>query len=354
MIKVFVSGCYDILHGGHIEFFLQAKALGDYLIVSIASDNVLYLHKKRKSSIPLQHKINLLKSLRMVDEVVIGDNTEIGLDFQDEFKRIKPDILVVTNDDKYEDKKSILCDRIDAKYVKLPKTLDYSKVSTTDIVNWIKAPIEVPLRIDFGGGWLDVPKFARSDSFVVNCTISPLVSINKWPYEISSGLGGSAAYSILSGNDAVDSELKAGVGWQDPAVINETGLCVWRSGPKPILEYKTNPDFLNGKMALLWTGKPHICKDLVDIPRNYDLVQKAGSIAKSGAINRSLIQIANSVNVSYEMQLDEGMHSLPDFGENAKKYCGGGYGGYAVYLWIFDPRPVFDKLMPIEPYIKYR
>ncbi|MFA6320075.1 MAG: adenylyltransferase/cytidyltransferase family protein [archaeon] len=34
MIKVFVSGCFDIIHGGHVEFFKSAKNLGDYLIVS--------------------------------------------------------------------------------------------------------------------------------------------------------------------------------------------------------------------------------------------------------------------------------------------------------------------------------
>jgi cytidyltransferase-like protein len=33
----FVSGCYDVLHAGHLQFFRDAKALGDYLTVSFAS-----------------------------------------------------------------------------------------------------------------------------------------------------------------------------------------------------------------------------------------------------------------------------------------------------------------------------
>ena len=41
MRKVFVTGCYDILHAGHIQFFEEARALGDYLIVSFASSEVL-------------------------------------------------------------------------------------------------------------------------------------------------------------------------------------------------------------------------------------------------------------------------------------------------------------------------
>ncbi len=56
MKKVFVSGCYDIVHAGHIQFFEEARALGDYLIVSFASEPVLWHHKQRKPSIPDEHK----------------------------------------------------------------------------------------------------------------------------------------------------------------------------------------------------------------------------------------------------------------------------------------------------------
>ena len=139
MKKVFVSGCYDILHGGHIEFFNQAKSLGDYLIVSFASDKSLMLHKNKKSSIPEDHKKKILESLRMVDEVVMGDYLEeLGLDFKEHFLRIKPDILVVTEDDKYGKQKTALCEQIEAKYIVLPKNLDFDKISTTEIINKIR------------------------------------------------------------------------------------------------------------------------------------------------------------------------------------------------------------------------
>ena len=61
MKKVFVSGCYDIVHAGHIQFFEEARALGDYLIVSFASEPVLWHHKQRKPSIPDEHKKVLLE-----------------------------------------------------------------------------------------------------------------------------------------------------------------------------------------------------------------------------------------------------------------------------------------------------
>ena len=50
--KVFISGCYDILHGGHIQFFKEARALGDHLTVSFASDKVLWEHKNAKLRSP--------------------------------------------------------------------------------------------------------------------------------------------------------------------------------------------------------------------------------------------------------------------------------------------------------------
>ena len=109
MKKIFVSGCYDILHAGHVQFFNEAKALGDHLTVCFASDEVLWAHKKRRSSMPQEHKKALIESLEMVDDVVIGENLEIGLDFRDHFERLKPDVLAVTEDDQYGDIKRKLC-----------------------------------------------------------------------------------------------------------------------------------------------------------------------------------------------------------------------------------------------------
>ena len=63
MKRIFVSGCYDILHAGHVQFFNQAKLLGDHLTVCFASDRVLWFHKQRRSSIPQEHKQALLQSL---------------------------------------------------------------------------------------------------------------------------------------------------------------------------------------------------------------------------------------------------------------------------------------------------
>lgn len=359
MKKVFVSGCYDILHGGHIEFFNQAKSLGDYLIVCFAGDKSLELHKHKKSSLPEAHKKRLLESLSMIDEVVIGDYLgELGLDFKEHFLRIKPDILAVTEDDKYAARKTALCAEIGAEYVILPKTLNFEKISTTEIINYIKAPSEIALRVDFAGGWLDVPKFSREGAYIVNCTITPVVSLNTWQYEMGGGLGGSAAYAVLTGKNSVESELNLGVGWQDPAVILETGLCVFKSGLRPELDFKVNPNFLNGRMALLWTGKNHTTYHNTDLERDFDLIQRASLIARE-AVNPlapDYNRLCEAVNLSYEVQIKEGMIPLSNFNEIAKKYSGGGHGGYALYL--FEDETQRNKFLEqkdtlkIEPYVR--
>ncbi len=360
MIKVFVSGCYDIIHAGHLQFFREARSLGDYLIVSFASNEVLWHHKLRTASLPEDHKRELLVSLSMVDEVVVGTDQTMGLDFESEFRRLRPDILAVTTDDHYEDIKRDLCRETGAEYRVVPKTPPrFEPISTSQIVARIQAPQTVPLRVDFAGGWLDVPRHAIAGEFVVNCAVSPTVSLHEWDYHQKSGLGGSGAWAILNGRQAVNAELDLGVGWQDPAVIHETGCCVWRSGPRPILDFKRNGDFLAGRMGILWTGHPHDTPGLADEQRNYQLIAESGRIARQGVLAADLQKLADGIRRYYQAQIDEGMVPLAeDSTALAWKYCGGGWGGYAMYLfskpgdrdaWIeSDP----ENRRAVEPFLR--
>lgn len=359
MKKVFVSGCYDIIHAGHIQFFEEARALGDHLIVSFASADVLWIHKRRKPSIPDEHKKALLEGLRVVNTVVIGDSHEEGLDFREHFLRLRPDVLAVTDDDKYGQLKRDLCAQIGATYTLLPKTPPrFAPVSTSSIVRWVQAPTEAPLRVDFAGGWLDVPRHSIPGEFIVNCAISPLVSLREWPFEKQAGLGGSGAWALLNGRNGVDSEIDLGVGWQDPAVIRESGLCVWRSGHQPVLDFKHNGDFLTGLMAIHWTGKPHDTPGVADQARDYQKIAQAARIARDGVLAADPEILATAIELSLEVQLDEGMDTLPEIpAALAKKYCGGGHGGYALYLFP-DPESraqalaTTPNLRPIEPHCR--
>jgi hypothetical protein len=307
---------------------------------------------------PEDNKRILIESLRPVDEVVSSSDLDTVFDFKTHIERMHPDILAVTDDDKNIESKRVFCAERGVRLAVLPKRNDVTQVSTTAILSSIKDIERVPLRIDFAGGWLDVPKLARQGGHIVNCTISPLVSLTEWPYEKGAGLGGSAAYAILQAKSGVQAELDAGVGWQDPAVIAETGLCVWRSGERPVLEAKFNPDWLAGKMLISWTGKAHVAADHTSRPRDYDGLFEAGNMARDAAYRQDVACLAAAVTKNYAVQLGEGMEPLPHIGKAlACKYLGGGHGGYALYLFenVAGRDAALrkhDATSPIEPYLK--
>lgn len=355
MTKVFVSGCYDILHAGHIQFFEDARALGDHLTVCFASDEVLKLAKGRISSMPEDNKMVILKSLNCVDQVVKSSNLHPVFDFEDHVKKLKPDILAVTEDDKRIEEKKGFCAKHGMRLVVLSKRNPVTQTSTTKIRALLKDVIEVPLRVDFAGGWLDVPRFSRKGAYVVNCTITPKVSLENWPYEKGSGLGGSGAYALLQIKNGLRSELDMGVGWQDPAVIEETGLCVWRSGKRPVLDFKVNPDWLDGRMLIMWMGKEHVANDYTGVRRDYAAIAAAGKKAAAAVRKKDLKGLCAAINMSYAVQVKEGMDKLPDIPKaKARKYLGAGYGGYALYM--FETRKQRDAAAKrkgakkIEPY----
>ena len=63
--KVFVSGCYDLLHSGHVEFFQQASRYGD-LYVGIGSDATYLEYKHRKPMFPQEERLFMVKNIKAV------------------------------------------------------------------------------------------------------------------------------------------------------------------------------------------------------------------------------------------------------------------------------------------------
>jgi hypothetical protein len=109
-------------------------------------------------------------------------------------------------------------------------------------------------------------------------------------------------------------------------------------------------------MALYWTGKNHVTYEKTDLQRDFDMVYEAGRIAREAVLPhvQDMQKLANAINLSYAMQRGEGMDELPNHNELAKKYCGGGWGGYAMYLFANETeRSKFLKLpntQPVEPF----
>ena len=69
--KVFVSGCYDLLHSGHVEFFRQASSYGD-LYVGIGSDATIQDYKHHHTVYPEQERLFMVRSIRYVKDAFIS------------------------------------------------------------------------------------------------------------------------------------------------------------------------------------------------------------------------------------------------------------------------------------------
>lgn len=93
---IFVNGCFDVLHPGHIQLFEYARSLGDYLIVAIDSDKKVGEMKGPSRPIFCQDdRARTLEAIRYIDIVHIFDSKE---DLENLLKSIGPDIMVVGSD----------------------------------------------------------------------------------------------------------------------------------------------------------------------------------------------------------------------------------------------------------------
>ena len=86
MKKVITYGTYDLLHYGHINLLQRAKALGDYLIVALSTDEFNWNSKQKKCYFTYEQRKRLLESVRYVDLVIPEENWEQKISDVKEFK----------------------------------------------------------------------------------------------------------------------------------------------------------------------------------------------------------------------------------------------------------------------------
>ena len=95
-MKIWVNGCFDVLHRGHFELFNFAKSLGNKLIVGLDSDEKISNDKGQDRPYNrLDDRVYALESLKAIDKVMVFDNKD-HLEYL--VKITKPDILVVGSD----------------------------------------------------------------------------------------------------------------------------------------------------------------------------------------------------------------------------------------------------------------
>jgi FAD synthetase len=94
------SGVFDIIHPGHIFYLQSAKALGDELVVVIASDRTVEM-RKRRPIMCQEDRAKVVGALKPVDKVVIGKDTG---DVFDTVMEIEPDIIALGFDQGFDEK----------------------------------------------------------------------------------------------------------------------------------------------------------------------------------------------------------------------------------------------------------
>lgn len=75
MIKVYTTGTFDTFHIGHVNILRRCREYGDYLLVGVSTDEFNVV-KNKKSLYPFKDRLEIIKSIRYVDEVRAEDSFE--------------------------------------------------------------------------------------------------------------------------------------------------------------------------------------------------------------------------------------------------------------------------------------
>jgi cytidyltransferase-like protein len=195
--KVFVSGCYDMLHSGHVAFFRAASQYGK-LYVGIGSDATIQELKHRKTIYSEAERLYMVKSIKYVTDACINSGSGY-LDFIESVDRFKPDIFVVNSDGGSEDKRKF-CKERGIEYIELERVPDagLEARSTTSLRTNVKSLL--PYRLDLAGTWIDQPYVSEYGAgWAITISLEPTYefmerggmststrnAIKKiWPYEL--------------------------------------------------------------------------------------------------------------------------------------------------------------------------
>ena len=194
--KVFVSGCYDLLHSGHVEFFRQAAQYGD-LYVGIGSDATILDYKHHKTVYSEQERLFMVKSIRYVKDAYINAGSGI-MDFIPTVDFLKPDILLVNEDGDKEEKRRF-CEERGIEYVVLRRD-PHEGLTARSSTDLKKTQSRIPTRLDIAGTWIDQPYVSCfAPGWAITISLEPNFEIRErcglststrnvikriWPYQL--------------------------------------------------------------------------------------------------------------------------------------------------------------------------
>ena len=126
--KIITFGTYDVFHVGHLRILERAKALGDYLIVGVSTDQMNFDKKGRLPVYDQNQRMEIIAALKCVDEVFFEESLALKPEYIREFGA---DALVMGDDWRGRfDEFSYLCE-----VIYLPRT---PAISTTQVIEQIR------------------------------------------------------------------------------------------------------------------------------------------------------------------------------------------------------------------------
>lgn len=235
--KVFVSGCYDLLHSGHVEFFRQASQYGD-LYVGIGSDKTILHYKNHKTVYSEKERLFMVKSIRYVKDAYINAGSGI-LDFVPTLDIVQPDILVVNSDGGNEDKRR-LCEERGMEYIVLERD-PHEGLEARSSTELKKSPCQLPTRLDLAGTWIDQPYVSCfHPGWAITISLEPSFEIRErcglststrniikriWPYQLPNMDPETLARLVFCFENHPEREDGIISGAQDSIGICVPGLC---------------------------------------------------------------------------------------------------------------------------------
>ncbi len=149
---VMVSGCFDLLHAGHIEFFKTAAQFGK-LHVYVGQDENLKQLKGKAPYFSQEERKYMVGAIRYVEKANVASGMGM-LDFESDMKALKPDIFVV-NHDGFTPEKKQLCEQNEVELIVLDRIPGKGLPARSSSSS--KKDLKFPYRVCLAGGWIDQP-----------------------------------------------------------------------------------------------------------------------------------------------------------------------------------------------------
>ncbi len=172
--KVMVTGCFDLMHSGHVAFLKEAQKLGN-VYACIGNDENVYQLKGRYPITPQDERKYMLEALSAVTEVRVNKGMGI-IDYLAEMDEIQPDIFLV-NEDGATPQKAAICKERGIEY-HIFHRVPHGNLPTRSTTS-LRTECLIPFRVDLAGGWLDQPFVSKHHPGpVLTVSIEPTIEFN--------------------------------------------------------------------------------------------------------------------------------------------------------------------------------